>query len=298
VLLFIVADTQATLQEGRMHRTLRAIWDYARLAGVIARTTGWALGVLGRNALRGIGHGMRNALAGRKDGQAAETSKKNWVFAYEPSPSGCVTIGFIATRWDEAPKVGIATTTFSMKASQIQARGQVKLDGELPREGMLASVLEQALRANLQVDDLGQFAAPLTAFLGRSELFSEGLAKGQSGFVVTFKMKGTEYRLRVSHRGPEDAVLRLMNEIDNIGPDYGHDYIPEELMYAFDFRPEDELITGRLEVQDGVATLEKRPVTLAKDGWLGPSTMAPHPEMFSPPPKRRTVRRLPASVLD
>ena len=93
-------------------------------------------------------------------------------------------------------------------------------------------------------------------------------------------------------------MLRLMNEIDNMGLDYGHDHIPEQLMYAFDFCPEDELITGRVEVQDGVATMEGRStITLAKDGWLGTSALAPHPEMF-PPPKRQIVRRYPASALD
>ena len=285
-----------------MHRTLHAIKEYTLLAGTVARTTGWAFTVLGRNALRGLGHRMRNALTGRKDGQVGETRKKDWVFEYEPSASGCVTVAFIATRWDEAPKVGIATTAFSIEVSFLQTMGQIKPKGELPREGLLASMLEKSLRANLQVDDLAQFAAFLFVFLGRDESFSEGLVKGHSGFLINFKMRGTDYKLRVSHRGPEYNVLRVMDAIDNIGLDYGHDHIPEKLMYAFDFRPEDELITGRLEVQDGVATLEKRPITLAKDGWLETPPVAPHPDKFSTPPEkqivRKIVRRLPASVLE
>jgi hypothetical protein len=103
--------------------------------------------------------------------------------------------------------------------------------------------------------------------------------------------------MTVPPAGSEEAVLRLMNDID-MGLDYGDDHIPEQLMYAFDFRPEDELITGRVEVQDGVASMEGRStITLAKDGWLGTSALAPHPEMFAPP-KRQIVRRYPASVLD
>jgi hypothetical protein len=277
-----------------MHRTLQAIKVYTKLAGTVARTAVWAFSVSGRNALRGLGHGIRNTLSGRKDGQVGEPSRNKWVIGYEPAGGEWVTIGFIATRWDEAPKVGIATTYFALRLSRIQAREQ----GETLSEGQLAFMLEQALRANLQVDDLGQFAAILTDFLSRDKILSDGVVKGHSGFLITLKMGGGKYRLRVSHGGPEHAVLRLMNEIENMSFDYGHDHIPEQLMYAFDFRPEDELITGRVEVQDGVATMEGRStITLAKDGWLGTSALTPHPEMF-PPPKRQRVSRYPASVLD
>ena len=272
-----------------MHRTLQAIKFYARFAGTITRTTGWAIGVVARNAVRGLG----DRISGRKD-EEAERKAKEWVIGYEPAGPGRATIGFIATRWDEAPKVAIATTYFAMKVSRIEATREAM---QTMSDGQLAFVLEQALRANLQVDDLGQFAAFLATFLGRDKILSEGLAEGHSGFVITLKMKGGKYRLRVSHVGPEHVVLRLMNEVDNMTFDYGHDHIPEQLMYAFDFRPEDERITGKLEVRDGVATLEGRSITLAKDGWLGTSELAPLPGSF-PAPERQKVRRHPASVLD
>ena len=278
-----------------MHRVLQAIRKYGQLAGTVARTTAWAFAVLGRNALRGLGHAIRNTLPGRKGGQVGETRRESWVIGYEPTRSGWVTIGFIATRWDEAPKVGIATSCFAMAVGEIQARGQGSRE-TLPDDD-LAFLLEQALRADLQVNDLGQFAAYLTTFLGREEMFSKGLVENHSGFLITFKMKGDEYTLRVWYAGREAAVLRLMNEIDNISLDYGHDHIPAELMYAFNFRPEDEIITGKLEVQGGVATLERRSITLAKDGWLGTSELAPLPGRFLPP-KRQRVTRYPASVLD
>jgi hypothetical protein len=272
--------------------TLLAIKEYSQLAAVITRSTVWALGVLGHNALRGFGRFVRNVLPGGKEPQAVETSKQEWVIGYEPSGMGWVTIGFIATRWDDAPKVGLATTYFTMEASRVQAMGR-----ERPSDGQLAFLLEQGLRANIQVDDLGQFSLSLGTFLGRDETFFKGLAKGKFGFLITFKFKEGKYRLRVSHIGPESAVLRTMNEIDNIRRDYGHAHIPEQLMYAFDFRPEDERITGKLGVKDGVASLEGWPITLAMDGWLGTSAVAPLPGRF-PAPKRQVVRRYPASSLD
>jgi hypothetical protein len=272
--------------------TRRAIKEYSQLASVIARSAVWALGVLGHNAFRGLGRLVRNVLRGPKKGEPAGMNKKEWVIGYEPSGTGCVTIGFIATRWDDAPKVGLATTYFTMAASRVQKMGQQDL-----RDGQLAFLLEQGLRANLQVDDLGQFSLSLGIFLGREETFAKGLAKGNSGFLITFKVKEGNFRLRVSHIGPESAVLRTINEIDNIRLDYGHTHIPEQLMHAFDFRPDDERITGKLEVNDGVATLEASPITLATDGWLGTSALAPLPGKF-PAPRRPAVRRYPASVLD
>lgn len=160
-----------------------------------------------------------------------------------------MTVGLVASRWDKAPNVSVATWCGKIRTSDIEALSK-KCPVSTPD---LVTALAHAVDENLHINDPNMFAQILAAYLGRTQSFRGASLTGQDGIWMKLLTRGSKSMARPVMVTQASAITEYMEQVQ---------HRPEELaesekdLLVFSCHADDRKVIGKVAKKIEMTTLD------------------------------------------
>lgn len=160
-----------------------------------------------------------------------------------------MTVGLVASRWDKAPNVSVATWCGKIRTSDIEALSK-KCPVSTPD---LVTALTHAVDENLHINDPNMFAQILSAYLGRTQSFRGASLTGQDGIWMKLLTRGSKSMARPVMVTQASVITEYMEQVQHRREKLTES---EKDLLVFSCHAEDKKVIGKVKKKIEMTALD------------------------------------------